>query len=207
MKSTRSRYLRRLAAILMVGGVALTVVPPAGAASAQVTDAEDDAYRIPRTPAGQPEPRPPMPLLSNDAADILAAKYETAPPQPGDQGAYKVSVTVPGQPNGAYNYIVGAQFGEDCWIFHDLTVGETRRALTLCGSKAAATIPGSRVVITGKSISATFSFRRFLLPGQLKRDPVLGPLYVLTCPVKEKEWACAEDSTLDFAYSEATFPI
>lgn len=199
----------RLAALLLGLVVVIAASPPASAASAAVSDMEDDAYRLPDTPVGQPEPRPPVPILSNDSADVVMATYETAPPQqPGDQGAYKVSVTVAGQPHASYNYIVGAQFGADCWIFHYLTAGETRRALTSCGEgdsrRSVGTIAGSRVAIDGSTIFATFSFRRFLLPAPLKKDPVFGPLFVLTCPVTGKEWAC-DDNVLDFAYSENTF--
>src|SRR5688500_16599606 len=124
---------KKVAAALAMMTLAVFAASPALAASAQVTDTEDDAYLFPSTPAGQPEPKPPNPILSNDSADVVIARYETVPPPDGAQGAYKVSVSVPGQPNGAYNYIVGAEFGDDCWIFHYLTVGETRRALTTCG--------------------------------------------------------------------------
>lgn len=207
MKSCRCVRVLRAAGVLLSLSVVLAAMPPAGAASTQISDTEDDAYRIPDTPAGQPEPRPPMPLLSNDSADIVMARYETAAPPPGAQGAFKVSVTVSGQPNRHFNYIVGARFGEDCWMFHYLTVGETRPALHRCGKGPVKTIPGSRVDLSGNTIAATFSFRRFLLPSQLKNDPVLGPFAVLTCPVNGKNWACEEDTLVDFAYSEGHFEI
>ena len=207
MNGLTMRHPGVLAAALSVMAVALFAAPPVMAASAEVTDTEDDAYRLPETPAGQPEPRPPMPVWSNDTADILTAAYATAPARPGDDGAYKVSVTTPGAPNGQYNYIVGAQFGADCWVFHYLTVGETRTALTRCGQERVGTIPGSRVTVSGNTISASFSFRWGRVPRDLRETRRFGPLYVLTCPAENRSWACQDHNQLDFAYSQAPFEI
>lgn len=182
---------------------------PAKAASPHITDAEDDAYRVPETPAGQPEPRPPMPILSNDTADVLSASFERGQPAAGHDGAYRLSVVVAGEPQPGFNYLVGAQFGVDCWIIHFLTPGQTRDAIAGCGEgdnyRNVGNLTGSMVTARGNTVSATFTFRRFLLPNRLKKDPRFGPFFVLTCPARSvRSWACESEDLLDYAWSEST---
>lgn len=204
----KSRGFRLVSAVLVC--FALGAAVPASAASPQVTDAEDDAYRIPETPAGQPEPKPPMPPLSNDTADVIAASFAQAA-APAGHGAYTVSVTVPGEPRPGFNYLVGAQFGGDCWFVHFLTPGQTRKAQAGCGEgdkyRDAGSFTGSVVSVKGKSVSATFSYRRFTLPNQLRKDPSFTAFFVLTCPARGSDWACESEDLLDFAHSENTFEL
>ena len=183
---------------------------PARAQTAQIDDAADDAYRYPE-PLGERGPRPPVALLSNDAADVVTAKFVTAPPPRSfHQRAYTVSVTVSGQPHETFNYLVGSRFGEDCYLIHFLRAGETRKARAMCGSgeefNDIGGIPGSEVTIKGQSISATFSFRQSTLPGSLRQEPEIGHLYVLTCPVTKDWWGCNDD-VLDYAYADTTFRV
>lgn len=183
---------------------------PVSADAAQVDDPADDAYRYPE-PVGDAEPKPPNPLFSNDAADVVNARFVTAtPPRSDHQRAYTVSVTVSGQPHETFNYLVGGLFGEDCYLIHFLRAGETRKALAMCGSgdefRQIGTITGSKVTVNGQTISATFSFRKFTLPGSLRQEPEIGPLYVLTCPVTKDWWGCNDD-VLDYAYADAKFRI
>lgn len=187
------------------------VAGPAVATSPQVTDAEDDAYRIPETAAGQPEPRPPMPLLSNDTADVISASFARAEASAG-HGAYTVSVTAPGEPRPGFNYIVGAQFGGDCWFVHFLTPGQTRKAYAGCGHgkdyRDIGSFNGSVASTKGKTVSATFTYRNFTMPSRLKREPTFGPFFVLTCPARgTTKWDCESDDLLDFAYAETTFDL
>ena len=188
-------------------------VVPGRAESPQITDAVDDAYRYPASPVGQPEPKPPSPVLSNDAADIVRVTYaKSAPRLPNHDAGYTVSLAVAGEPHATYNYLVGGRFGEDCYLIHFLKAGETRPALASCGSgekyRQIAAFEGSTVSIKGDTISATFSFRRFTLPSALKADPELDHLYSMSCPVTSRAWGCNDD-VIDFGSADpaTTFRI
>lgn len=186
------------------------------AESPQITDMEADAYRYPATPLGQPGTKPPNPVMSNDAADMLSVTFSERPPrQPAHDSGYSVSVTVSGAPHETYNYLVGARFGDaarECYVIHFLKAGEARDALVNCyeGEKVRTigTITGSMVSIKGSTISASFSFRRVALPPALKADPALRQLYAMSCPVTSKAWGCNDD-VIDwgFANSATTFAI
>jgi hypothetical protein len=212
MFSARPRLLVAAAAValILLGSLAAF---PARATEPQVIDPADDAYRYPNTPLGQREPKPPMPLLSNTTADVISAAFaKTSPAQRGQDGAYTVSVRLTGEPKAAFNYIVGAKFGEDCWLIHFLTPGQTRKARAGCGQgdqyRSVGSFAGSTVAGRNKTVSATFTFRRFLMPSALKADPVLGPFFVLTCPARGTDkWACEAEDLLDYAWSEGTFGI
>lgn len=183
---------------------------PVVAETPQITDPADDAYRYPDSPLGQPALKPPNPLMSNEAADILSVTFAKASPrQPNHDAAYSVSVTVLGEPHPTYNYLVGGIFGDECYLIHFFKAGETRDALATCfdgdKSRHVGRISGSVVSIRGSTISANFSFRRFTLPGELKADPELD-LYSMSCPVTSKSWGCNDD-VIDFAVGEAAFRL
>ena len=179
---------------------------PVGAEGPQITDAVDDAYRYPASPVGQPEPKPPSPVLSNDAADIVSVTFAKAPPRlPHHDSGYSVSLTVAGAPHASYNYLIGGQFGEDCYLIHFFKAGETRPAVASCGSgeqfRHLGTIEGSKVTIKGDTITADFSFRRFTLHSRLKADPELDHLYSMSCPVTSQSWGCNDD-VIDFGFAD-----
>lgn len=185
-------------------------VVPANADAVQFTDPSDDAYRYPE-PVWQAEPKPPNPLLSNDAADVVNVKFgAAAPPKPFHQRGYAVSVTVSGQPHETYNYLVGGRFGKDCYLIHFLRAGQTRDAGAMCGSgeefRYIGKITGSKVTVKGQTISATFSFRVSTLPGSLRQQPEIGDLYILTCPVTKDWWGCNND-VIDYAYADTRFRL
>lgn len=192
--------------------VALSVsTAPSLAEDPQITDDAQDAYRYPETPLGQPTRKPPNPLMSNDAADIMSVTFAKAPPrQPAHDSGYSVSVTVRGEPHASFNYLVGGMFGDECYLIHFLKAGETRDALATCfddeKARHVGRISGSLVSIKGNTISAAFSFRRFGLPGPLKSDPEIDELYSFSCPVTGEAWGCNDD-LIDYASGVATFEL
>lgn len=212
MPRTSLRLVVGMAALGIAVSLPLASLP-ATAQEPQLTDVEDDAYRVPQTPAGQPEPRPPMPMLSNDLADVLSVSFAAAnSPRPDHDRAYSVSVRIPGKPDPGFNYLVGAQFGGDCWLVHYLTPGQSRKALTSCGegdqARSVGTLAGSVATAKDGVVSATFSYRPFLLPSRLKADRTLGPFFVLTCPSRgSDEWACEDEDLLDWAWSESKWEV
>lgn len=196
-----------LGLLLVIGAAGV----PGLADSPQITDDAQDAYRYPDTPLGQPTKKPPNPLMSNDAADILSVTFAKAgPQQPNHDSGYSVSITVRGEPHSSFNYLVGGSFDEDCYLIHFLKAGETRDALASCfdGEKArqVGRISGSVVSVKGNTISATFSFRRFGLPGPIKANPEIEDLYSFSCPVTGESWGCNDD-LIDYASAVASFKL
>ena len=181
---------------------------PVSADPPQLTDAADDAYRYPDTPAGQPDPKLPMSMLSNDTADILSVTYApAAPPRSDHNGAYSASLTLSGEPHATFNYIVGGQFGADCFLIHFLGATEARHASVTCGGKFVGSIEGSVATVKGNTLSGTFSFRRSGLPSALRADPEIHSLYATACPAEEGTYGCTADNYLDWAESANTFRI
>ena len=184
---------------------------PATAAEPQITDAADDAYRYPDNPIGQPAEKPPVGPLSNPTADILSVTLaKAAPLNPNHDNGYSVSVAVKGTPHATYNYLVGGYFGEDCYLIAFLKAGETRPAMAYCGegeaTRTVASFEGSAVTVKGNTIAASYSFRRFTLPSQMKKNSKVEDLYAMSCPVTSKSWGCSDD-VIDWAFSEAAFSI
>ena len=213
MFATSRRGAGLVAALgLFVGLSALGV--PGLADAPQIVDDADDAYRYPDSPVGQPAKKPPNPLMSNPAADMLSVAFTNAAPrQPGHDGGYSVAVTVAGEPHATYNYLVGGMWGDDdCYVIHFLKAGETRDANLTCyegdKSRHIGKISGSIVSIDRNTIRASFSFRRFTLPGGLKVDPEIRELYAMSCPVTSKSWGCNDD-VIDWAFADSatTFRI
>lgn len=180
---------------------------PAVGEEPQITDPEQDAYPYPG-PLNSYLPKPPNPLLSNDTADILAVTFATATaPQPSHDRAYTVSVRTRREPHGAYAYLVGGSFGQDCFLIHDLHPGTARDALVVCRAgetyRLAGSVTGSVASVNRDTVSATFSFRAFTMPAQLKKDPELRQLYALTCPAD----GCSSDGVIDDAFADKTFKV
>lgn len=194
-------------------GLALVVswsALPAKADTPHITDPAEDAYRYPDSPAGQPETKPTMPMLSDPPADVLAVVFAGSPEE-SRATAYSVSVSVSGEPHPAYNYMVWASFGDGCWLFHYLSPGSARPAMASCGEgrdwRLEGSIPGSAATVTASQVSATFDYGGVGPPGSLGSDPEIGPMYVMTCPVEQRSWSCDADNFLDYGASDATFRL
>lgn len=200
----------RAGAVALAVLAGIGVIPVSAAQPTEIADPKDDAYRYPG-PLAYYEPKPPLAPLSNDAADMVSVKFAPAKAaKHGHDAAYSVSVTLDGAPHAAYNYLVGGQFGEDCYLIHFLRAGETRKAMASCGEgekwRMVTEFEGSTVSIKGNTITATFSFRRFALPSSLKKSPEIKNLYAMSCPVTGKSWGCNDD-VIDFAFTESSFKL
>lgn len=183
---------------------------PAIAEDPQITDGELDAYRYPDSPLGQPAFKPPNPLLSNDAADILSVTFAKTPPRLTSHDAgYTLSLTVRGEPHSSFLYLVGGYFSDDCYVIHYLTAGKIRDANAFCPdgekSRVLGQISGSMVSIKGHTISANFSYRQSHLPRELKADPELD-LYTFSCPLRGQAWGCNDD-LIDYAVGTSPFKL
>lgn len=199
-----------LGLVLLVSWAAL----PGAAETPQVTDLEDDAYRLPAPLPDLMGPKPPNPILSNDTADMVGITFAATPSvRRGHDGGYSVSVAVSGEPAAGYNYVVGGSFaGGACFLVHTLGAGQARRAFVACREgeklKVVGFIDGSVASIKGGTMTASFSFARSTLPPQLRQDPTIDDLYALSCPVTKQSTGCSSDVLLDFASSPvATFKL
>lgn len=204
MTHTIRKAFRAGALGLALALVSLTV--PADAATAQITDGPDDAYRLPGTPLMASQP--PNPILSDPKADIRSATFETV----SAGRSYSVRMDIATAPDPAYNYIAAGEFGEDCEIFHFLTPATVTKANMFCGpghERFVGSYTGSLVVVQGNSVTATFTYQTRRLPPELRADTELRSLFAFTCKSVGSSWACPDSATtLDYAEAPAaTFRI